>query len=492
MSTENTEKTTSDNKDQIINAENNEKKEILIPGSNAVDISIKKDGGVLKEILKEGEGEEYPFPGDQVKVHYVGRLTDGSEFDSSRERGDLFEFSLGSGGVIKAWDIGVATMKKGEICNLYCKAEYAYGKSGSPPKIPPNATLVFEIELFSWEGEDLTTNKDKGIIRRHVKEGEGYSTPNDGAMVTVHLVGKHEGRVFEDRDVTFAIGEGLENGVVDGIEKALEKFKKGETSRLLLKSNYAFGNEGKPEFNIPSNADIEYDVTLNSFEKAKENWEMDNDEKLEQANICKTKGTNYFKAGNFKLAIKQYKKVIELVENIPGDDENKEHKQLTIQGYLNLAISYLKMKEAFKAAKAADNALGIDPDSEKGHFRRGLARLEMKEIELAKEDFSAVLKIDASNKAAANQIIICNKMLKEQHEKEKKLYSNMFTKYVKPDGQNGNSNKDVLVNPGTWGDDDSRKKKPDSAGDGQGDKEEEKTKEQRLIDSLNSESVELL
>jgi len=58
------------------------------------------------------------------------------------------------GNVIKAWDIGVATMKKGELAVLLCKSEYAYGAGGSPPKIPANATLVFEVELFDWAGEE--------------------------------------------------------------------------------------------------------------------------------------------------------------------------------------------------------------------------------------------------------------------------------------------------------------------------------------------------
>lgn len=56
------------------------------------------------------------------------------------------------GSVIKAWDLAVATMKRGELCVIQCKAEYGYGKKGSKPKIPPNSTLIFEIELFDWKG----------------------------------------------------------------------------------------------------------------------------------------------------------------------------------------------------------------------------------------------------------------------------------------------------------------------------------------------------
>jgi len=113
--------------------------------------------GILKEIIKEGYSDEQPLPNDKVFVHYVGTLLDGTKFDSSRDRNQKFEFELGKGAVIKAWDIGVATMKRGEICRLICKPEYAYGETGSGEKIGPNATLIFEIELFDFIGMGLGT-----------------------------------------------------------------------------------------------------------------------------------------------------------------------------------------------------------------------------------------------------------------------------------------------------------------------------------------------
>ena len=80
-----------------------------------------------------------------------GTLADtGDKFDSSRDRGREFNFSLGVGQVIKAWDVGFASMKKGERAMLTCRADYAYGESGSPPKIPPGATLKFDCELIDW------------------------------------------------------------------------------------------------------------------------------------------------------------------------------------------------------------------------------------------------------------------------------------------------------------------------------------------------------
>ena len=92
-----------------------------------------------------------------------------------------------AGRVIKAWDLGVATMKRGEVARFFCRSDYAYGETGSPPRIPPNATLVFEVELFDWKMEDISKAKDEGILRRTLKKGEGYTSPNEGALVNSNL-----------------------------------------------------------------------------------------------------------------------------------------------------------------------------------------------------------------------------------------------------------------------------------------------------------------
>jgi FKBP-type peptidyl-prolyl cis-trans isomerase len=98
------------------------------------------------EILKQGSGEEVKN-NDVVTVHYTGRLEDGTKFDSSLDRGNPFVFTLGIGQVIKGWDSGVLGMKIGEKRQLTIPPELGYGASGIGP-IPPNATLIFEIELL--------------------------------------------------------------------------------------------------------------------------------------------------------------------------------------------------------------------------------------------------------------------------------------------------------------------------------------------------------
>jgi len=434
------------------------------PGEKSFDITPEKDGGVLKEIIREGTGEETPIAGDKVSVHYVGSLPDGTVFDTSRSRGKQFEFNLGKDEVIKAWDLGLATMKKGEVAKLYCKPEYAYGEAGSPPKIPPNATLVFEVELFSWKGDDLTTKKDGGIIRRLITKGEGYATPNDGSTVTVKLIGKHDGRVFDEREFQFELGEGSEHSIPSGIEKALQKFKKGEHSVIKLQPKYAFDEAGKPEFQIPPNAALEYDVTLTSFEKAKEAWELDLKEKIEHAAIFKTKGTDYFKAGKYELALKQYKRIgkfldseLNLTEKEDDDgkakstsEEKESAKQFVLAGYLNVAACYLKLTEYADVVQACSKALEIDADNEKGLFRRGQALLAMKDYESAKQDFQAVLAIDKENKTALNQIKVCNSNIKLQKDKERKTYRNMFDRFAEQDKRKLKLQGGTMPQPENW------------------------------------------
>ena len=108
---------------------------------------VTTDSGLQYVVIEEGDGAS-PQTGQRVFVHYVGTLEDGTKFDSSRDRGRPFDFTIGQGQVIKGWDEGVGDMKVGDRRKLIIPPELGYGARGAGGVIPPNATLIFDVELL--------------------------------------------------------------------------------------------------------------------------------------------------------------------------------------------------------------------------------------------------------------------------------------------------------------------------------------------------------
>ena len=134
------------------------------------------------ETLTDGNGEIAEV-GKRVSVHYEGRLEDGTVFDGSRPRGQAFSFTIGAGQVIQGWEQGVAGMKVGETRKLTIPPELGYGEAGAGGVIPPNATLVFEIELLDVTtpvtlgqatAEDLLKAQSDGVVVIDIRREEEW------------------------------------------------------------------------------------------------------------------------------------------------------------------------------------------------------------------------------------------------------------------------------------------------------------------------------
>ena len=131
-------------KEKEILAAIEKEKQLIEKLSNGYEVT---DSGLRYKILQKGEGDK-PSPGDKVKVHYKGMLTDQTVFDSSYKRNQPIEFSVGIGQVIPGWDEGILLLSKGDKAKFIIPSNLAYGEAGAGGVIPPNATLIFEVELL--------------------------------------------------------------------------------------------------------------------------------------------------------------------------------------------------------------------------------------------------------------------------------------------------------------------------------------------------------
>jgi len=342
--------------------------------------------------------------------------------------------------VIKGWDQGVATMARGETAVFTITSKYAYGEMGSAPKIPGNATLVFEVQLFDFEGEDITKDKDKGITKRIRQAGQGFDQPNDGGLATVDIIGYHNKREFDKRsDLTFVMGEGRDHNLPSGLETALEKMKRNEKAHITLNTKYNFGKLGCPAFGIKPNDQfsLTYEVYLKSFERAKEGWQMSGDEKLEQSQLYKDKGTEFFKLNKIDMAANKYRKVIDLLEHeISLKGEKEESRRTMLQaGRMNLTMCLLKSGDWIEARDLCEKVLAENENVPKAYFRRGEANIQLNDLDAAIEDFKDCLEIDPENKAAKNKIVQCKQLIKNKRDKEKKTYAKMFDRFAEADAR---------------------------------------------------------
>ena len=256
------------NKDQAdlkstANLENNEKEVMEVKIGEEYTTS----SGLKYEVIKMGDGEK-PNSSDKVEVHYHGTLLDGTIFDSSVDRGKTIKFGLNQ--VIKGWTEGLQLMPIGSKFKFTIPPSLAYGERDMG-SIPPNSTLIFEVELFDIEkayvdtdfslpGKEETT--DSGLRMIIHKEGSG-DLPRPGQTVVVHYTGLLDnGTRFDSshdrgQPFQFKLGEGR---VIKGWDEALALMKPGEKRTLIVPPNLGYGEKGVGP--IPPNSILIFEVEL--------------------------------------------------------------------------------------------------------------------------------------------------------------------------------------------------------------------------------------
>lgn len=231
------------------------------------------ESGLQYAILEEGDGGERPEEGQVVSVHYTGWLEDGSSFDSSIERGEPFSFPLGQQMVIAGWDEGIALLGVGDKARLIIPGDLAYGEAGRPG-IPPNATLIFDVELMgisegppeepvAVDAEDYVTT-DSGLQYYDIVEGEGPS-PEEGQVASMHFtIWLEDGTMLGStlsagQPVPATIGSGQ---LFPGWEEGVMGMQVGGSRQLVIPPELAFGETGTPDGAIPPNATIILEIEL--------------------------------------------------------------------------------------------------------------------------------------------------------------------------------------------------------------------------------------
>ena len=240
-------------------------------GDNVKKNIVTTETGLMYEDLVIGTGKS-PLKGDKVIVHYTGKLLDGSIFDSSVERDEPFKFPLGMGRVIKGWDEGIASMKVGGKRILTIPPILGYGERGAGDRIPPNSTLIFEVELidikkpvvdkdFEIAGSEIITDSGMIMIDHVLGEGE---IPKKNQIVVVHYTGKLEnGTKFDsshDRGQPFEFPLGM-GRVIKGWDEGLASMKIGGKRTLIIPPFLAYGERGAGGV-IPPNATLLFEVEL--------------------------------------------------------------------------------------------------------------------------------------------------------------------------------------------------------------------------------------
>lgn len=415
----------SDRNDDFMDGGDGPSIEVVYPLNEETEVP-QTNAQLFKTVLKEGTGSKPPR-GSKVTVSYKGTLAaDGSCFDSS----DSFDFTLGTGSVIKGWDQGVATMRKGERAILRCLPEYAYGKAGSGGRIPPNSTLNFEVEVLDWtKDEDVSEAKDKSIMKKVEAEGTGWDKPEYESEVVINVTAysgsdaeENKVKLFSRDNWKVTIGETKLPG---GLETALKAMKDREHAIITVHGKHI---DADPEFGIPrAGEQIIYDVSIASLTVVK-TWNFKGQDKITEGAKRKDAGNELFKQGKWEAAEKKYRRCLEFVEHDYGfsETEKDEAKKVKVAALNNLAQVLINIRRYRDAITECNKVLTAEASNTKALFRRGKSFSALDEWDDAQKDFKYILELDANNADAARELEAVRAKVRAYDQQQKAKFGKLF------------------------------------------------------------------
>ncbi|KAL2337901.1 hypothetical protein Fmac_012347 [Flemingia macrophylla] len=410
---------------------------------------VTDDLGVIKKVVREGQGWESPREPYEVKAWISAKTVTGKLIMSHTE-GEPYFFTFGKSEVPKGLEMAIGTMVREEKAVIYVTSQYLT-KSHLMPVVDDYDELHFEVELVHFiQVRDMLG--DGRLIKRRIRDGKGdfpMDCPLQDSLLRVHYKGSvlnEEKRVFYDTRVDndgqpleFCSGEGL---VPEGFEMSVRLMLPGEIALVTCPPDYAYDKFPRP-LNVPEGANIQWEIELLGFETPKDWTGLDFKSIMNEAEIIRNTGNRLFKEGKYELAKAKYEKVLREFNHVnPQDDEEgKVFADTRNLLHLNVAACLLKLGDCRKSIETCNKVLDANPAHVKGLYRRGMAYMAAGDFEEARADFKMMMKVDKSTESDATAAL--QKLKQKEQEVEKKARKQFKGLFDKKPGEIAEAKTDV-------------------------------------------------
>lgn len=305
-------------------------------------------------------------------------------------------------------------MKRGEKCRVVLASQYAYGAHGSPPKIPANATLVFEIELFEFDNEvDISKDKTRTLMKLDTKAATGSVNPSYDSSVKVsyNVLDDNGKEIVAQKEQSLVIGD---ETLPQGVQYAICSLAAGGAAKFTI----------HPVHTLMDTTTV-WNIELLEVNNPPDPSDLSPAEKLATATTKKNEGNALFSQGKFELALKKYDFASSFTLWVPGE-EGKAAEELRTVCRLNAAQCLLKLRSYTEAEQRCTEVLKNDPHNIKGLYRRALARHALNNLSDAASDLKLLIETDSSHQEAIRELARVSAKIKAQEDKDRALFSKMF------------------------------------------------------------------